>query len=123
MRILVLDDEPAITESWARIFNAVGYEVAAFEQGQEALESARSLPPDLAIIDVRLQDQDGLSLAKELISIAPSCKVLLMTGCTDAVAQLDSAGAQDFDFELLLKPISPPELLDKIRTKLAMIRV
>jgi hypothetical protein len=49
----------------------------------------------------------------------PTCKILLIRGLNDGSALVGKAAEQGFDFELLAKPIVPPELLEKVRSKLA----
>jgi two-component system response regulator AtoC len=86
--ILVIDDEQLIRRSIARRLTASGYEVLEAENGKVALERAASRP-DLAILDYRLPDMDGLTVLKQIKQIDPDILVILLT----AYANVDTAVA------------------------------
>jgi len=57
--VLVVDDEPAITDLLATALRYMGYQVTTAATGQSALEAAASVAPDLVVLDVMLPDIDG----------------------------------------------------------------
>jgi DNA-binding NtrC family response regulator len=118
-RVLIVDDQPIVAATLMMILKRFGYEVTAFHLGEHALEHAKAAPPDLALIDALLTVSDGVSVAMELTAIAPSCKVFVMSGGNEVLELLNAAATKGFHFELLPKPIAPPELLEKVRAKLA----
>jgi DNA-binding response OmpR family regulator len=122
-RILVVDDEHVISNTLAMIFRHAGYEATGYKTGSEALEYAKSSPPDLALIDDLLPGPpDGAFIAMELSRLVPGCEILLMSGMNDATKLVSKAAEQGFDFELLAKPIPPSELLEKVKSKLTVSR-
>src|SRR6516165_4640214 len=63
-RVLVVDDEPEMRETCRKILARHGYELSLAECGEAALQKLRDLPLDLAIIDLRLPDMDGLEVLR-----------------------------------------------------------
>ena len=59
-------------------------------------------------------EMNGIEAAVEILRILPNCKVLLISGNAGYGDLLEKARAKGFDFELLLKPVPPPDLLAKI---------
>ncbi len=115
MRLLVADDDPDILSFVRRGLIFEGYEVDTAADGLEALEKARSSPPDLVILDVMMPGLDGIEVAKRLRQ-AGKVPVLMLTArgtVADKVAGLDS-GADDY----LVKPFDFDELLARIRALL-----
>jgi len=112
--VFVVDDEPAIAETQALVLQMHGYNAIAFTNPLTALSSAADLKPDLLLSDFQMPEMNGLSFAVELQSLCPNCKVLMISG---AVSHALHHPARD-RFEFLEKPISPPDLLAKIRVTL-----
>lgn len=114
-RILVIDDEPKITDFIRRGLIYEGYKVEVAYAGEEGLTKARDFPPDLVILDVMLPDLDGLEVCRRLRQ-ASDVPILMLTAkdaIPDRVAGLDS-GADDY----LVKPFAFDELLARIRALL-----
>lgn len=114
MKILVVDDDPAVRESLRRslIFN--GYAVLLAADGEEALDKVQSERPDMAILDVMMPKLDGLEVCRELRSQGDDIPILLLTArdsVSERVAGLD-AGADDY----LTKPFALEELLARTRS-------
>ena len=116
MKILVVDDEPAVRESLRRALQLEGYEVDLAGDGQEALESMRSNGVDAMILDVSMPRLDGLETCRRLRSAGSALPVLMLTArdeVSDRVAGLD-AGADDY----VVKPFALEELLARLRALL-----
>jgi len=116
MKILVVDDEPAVRESLRRALRLEGYEVDLAGDGQEALESMRSNGVDAMILDVSMPRLDGLETCRRLRSEGSALPVLMLTArdeVADRVAGLD-AGADDY----VVKPFALEELLARLRALL-----
>jgi CheY-like chemotaxis protein len=114
-RVLVVDDEQVIADTLAKILDLNGYEASAVYSGTAAVESARSLQPDLVISDVIMQDMNGIEAAIHIRGFLPSCKILLFSGQAATADLLENARAQGHEFEILAKPVHPADLLAKIR--------
>ncbi len=79
-KVLVVDDEQVIADTLAKILDINGYDASAVYSGLSAVESARTLQPDLIISDVIMQDMDGIEAAIKIRAFLPSCKILLFSG-------------------------------------------
>ena len=116
MRILVVDDEPAVRSALERALRLEGYDVALAEDGLDALRSVASSPPDLVVLDVLMPEIDGLEVSRRLRRAGDRTPILMLTardGVSDRVAGLD-AGADDY----LVKPFELEELLARVRALL-----
>jgi CheY-like chemotaxis protein len=113
-KILVVDDERAIAATLAKILDYRGYKTAKAYSGEEAVQLACSFQPDCIVSDVMMGKMNGIDAAIEILRTLPSCKVLLVSGNAGYGDLLENARANGFDFEILLKPVPPPELLARI---------
>ena len=111
--ILVIDDEVQIRRILRISLEANGYQVAEAATGQEGLELAGRLRPDVVVLDLGLPDQDGLDVLRQLRewSRTPVLALSVRDRDQDKIALLD-AGADDY----LTKPFSMGELLARLRT-------
>jgi CheY-like chemotaxis protein len=113
-RIFVVDDEPVIASTLAAILQMHGFSATFFTSPLEALAAARAKSPDLLISDVEMPDLSGIELAIKMKAQYPKCKILLFSGRPSTLDLLESARAQGHNFDLLLKPVFPPEFLSEI---------
>jgi two-component system, OmpR family, response regulator MprA len=117
VRIMVVDDEPAVRESLRRALSLEGYDVELAGDGVEALEAMRENgDPDAILLDVLMPRLDGLELARRLRSRGVRTPILMLTArdeIRDRVAGLD-AGADDY----VVKPFALEELLARVRALL-----
>jgi two-component system response regulator MprA len=116
MRILVVDDDPAVRDSLARTLRFEGYQVETADDGHEALDAVRAGEPDAMILDVSMPRLDGLNTCRQLRGEGMLVPVLMLTArdsVGDRVAGLD-AGADDY----LVKPFALQELLARLRALL-----
>ncbi|MCW2862642.1 MAG: two-component system, OmpR family, response regulator MprA [Pseudonocardiales bacterium] len=116
MRILVVDDEPAVRESLASSLTFEDYEVITATDGLSALDELDRTRPDLAILDVLMPRMDGLTTCRRLRARGETLPVLMLTArdtVGDRVTGLD-AGADDY----LVKPFELDELLARVRALL-----
>jgi len=114
-KVLVVDDEQVIADTLARILDLNGYDASAVYTGTAAVESARSIRPDLIISDVIMPDMDGIEAAINIRSFLPNCKILLFSGQAATADLLENARARGHEFEILGKPVHPSDLLAKLR--------
>ena len=105
-RVLVVDDDDAQREAMARTLLRAGYAVTAARSGAEAIEACRASEPQVAVIDVFLDDAGGLGLARALRSEREDVRVLFVTGL--AVASVREALAPA---PVLFKPFARRDLL------------
>ncbi|MGA8727108.1 MAG: response regulator [Terracidiphilus sp.] len=93
-----------------------GFRARSFTKPLEALEAARLEAPDLLISDVVMPQLSGIDLAIQVRECCPNCRVLLFSGQASTAHLLEAASANGHDFELLLKPVHPADLLTRIRS-------
>jgi len=110
--LLVVDDDQNLIELIALKLKAEGYEVTTAGTGQEAVQAAKAAIFDLCIVDLRLSDQDGISVMRELHSINPGMRVIILTGygTVESAVQAMQEGAYSY----LSKPFNTQELLLQI---------
>jgi CheY-like chemotaxis protein len=113
-KILVVDDEHAIASTLATILGHQGYEMATAYSGEEAIKVACSFQPNFILSDVMMGTMNGVEAVIEILRALPNCKVLFISGNADYRDLLGKARAEGFNFEVLEKPIPPPELLRRI---------
>ena len=111
--VLLIDDDETIRKSLSRTLRKEGFDVDTAADGKQALEKSQLRRYDLALVDIRLPDMEGTKLLKMLREKAPKIKEIIITGypsIENAVQAIDY-GADAY----LIKPISPSDLLAKIR--------
>ena len=116
MRILVVDDEPAVREAVERALRLDGHDVAVAVDGGEALDTLAEQPADAVVLDVLMPRVDGLELCRRIRDGGDRTPVLMLTArdaVSDRVAGLE-AGADDY----LVKPFALEELLARVRALL-----
>ncbi|HEU5431771.1 MAG TPA: response regulator transcription factor [Thermomicrobiales bacterium] len=124
-RILVVEDEPAISGFVRRGLIFEGFAVEVIADGRQALAALRDAPPDLVILDVMLPGIDGLEIARRLraaeADAAAGATPILMLTARDTVPDRVSglkAGADDY----LIKPFAFEELLARVEALLRRAR-
>ena len=116
VRVLVVDDEPDLADMVATTLRFDGCRTATAGNADEAMRVARELRPDIAVLDVMLPGEDGVSLLARLRSEHPGLPVVLHTArgeTRDRIAGL-RAGADDY----VVKPFSLEELLARLQAVL-----
>lgn len=115
MRILIADDEPTIADSLQMILSQDGFEVATAYDGETAVERARQFCPQILLCDVMMPNLNGVEVAIQVRTILPACRVVLFSGQAGVEDLVQQARRRGYQFELLLKPIHPTDLLDHLR--------
>lgn len=114
--ILIVDDDPRITDLLRRVLAYEGYTVAIAATGDEALDRSLEHPPDAIVLDIMLPGMDGLEVTRRLRAAGDNVPILLLTArdaVSDRVAGLET-GADDY----LVKPFAPEELLARVKALL-----
>jgi response regulator NasT len=118
IRILVAEDETIIRLDLVEMLTESGYEVVAqAENGAVAIELAKKLKPDLAILDVKMPEMDGITAAEQIITLAP---VLMLTAFSqrELVERARDAGVMAY----VVKPFSISDLVPAIEIAISRHR-
>jgi len=117
--ILVADDEKNIVQLARLYLNKEGYEVEAAYDGAQALEKARSVRPDLIVLDIMMPEMDGLAVCKELRKTS-NVPIIILTARGDDVDRIVGLelGADDY----VTKPFNPRELVARVKAVLRRSR-
>lgn len=111
-RLLIVDDEQSVREVVSEYFSEQGYGVETAGGGEEALALVQTNPPDLVLLDVRMQGLDGVATLRRLREIAPQVSVIMVTANEDVglaretlkLGALDYV-AKPFDFVYLERAV------------------
>jgi len=110
--ILIVDDDLAILRCFSRIFEKKGYNVTVAGKGKEAIEKLSVNRYDVALVDLRLPDMEGVELFPIIQSRSPKTLKVMLTGKIG----LQNSGADVF----LGKPVNPDQLLSIIDAELKL---
>src|SRR6266567_215104 len=120
--VLVVDDDPDVARFVEVNLRSAGYEVTVASDGEEALEKAVEMRPDLVLLDVMMPKLDGFEVAERLRrdGRTSSCSIIMLSAkglSTDKVLGLAS-GADDY----IIKPFDGSELLARVKRTLLRAR-
>jgi CheY-like chemotaxis protein len=107
-RVLVVDDESIVCQSYQLALTDAGYDVHTVETGQEAIQACRAERFDVMLADLRMPDMDGLEVARVVSRECPELRVVMITGypTRESAEQASRLGISDY----LEKPLSPERL-------------
>ncbi len=115
-RLLVVDDEPEIRSLLCDYFGRSGFEVQSAQDAATARLAVAQQPPDLALLDVNMPGENGLSLARWLRDTHPRIGIVMLTSAADSVDRIVGLelGADDY----IPKPFELREVLARVRAVL-----
>ncbi len=113
LRVLVVDDEPAIRRFLRAGLSSQGYVVTEVEEGLQAVDVARRKGTDLIVLDLGLPDIDGIEVIGRIRGAGSSIPIIVLSSRNDEAAKVDALdlGADDY----VTKPFGIDELLARIR--------
>ncbi len=116
LRVLVVDDEPAIRRFLRTSLGAQGYQVLEAENARAALEAFGRNPPDVLVLDLGLPDRDGFEVIRELRAAGSAAPIVVLSSRADEAGKVQALdlGADDY----VTKPFSVEELLARLRAAL-----
>jgi DNA-binding response OmpR family regulator len=115
LRVLVVDDERALADLVGSYLTRDGFEVSIAGDGQQAIDQARQVDPDVMVLDLGLPVIDGVEVCR-VVRTFSDCYIIMLTARTEEIDKLIglSVGADDY----VTKPFSPRELLARIHAML-----
>src|SRR3954470_15711534 len=119
-RVLVVDDEPSITDAVATALGYEGFDVSTAANGRDALARVEDFRPDLVVLDIMLPDLDGIAITKRLRRDGIEVPVLFLTARDDTADKVQglTVGGDDY----VTKPFSLEEVVARIRAVLRRTR-
>lgn len=114
-RVLVVDDDAALSEMLGIVLRGEGFEPVFCADGAEALSAFRDAQPDLVLLDLMLPGRDGVDVCRAIRAESGTPIVMLTakSDTVDVVVGLES-GADDY----VIKPFKPKELIARIRARI-----
>ena len=110
--VLIVDGDHLAADTWSAIFRLHGYRVMTAYDGVSGFGLATGTPPDLLITGMTMLGMNGVDLALLVKSAIPECKILLFSGQSPQ-EMLAAAGAQEYGFQMVIKPMHPTQMLQK----------
>jgi two-component system KDP operon response regulator KdpE len=116
LRVLVVDDEPAIRRFLRASLSAQGYQVIEAQTAHGAIELFRRNTPDVVVLDLGLPDGDGLDIIRDLRESGSAAPIIVLTSRTDEAGKVRALdlGADDY----VTKPFGVEEFLARLRAAL-----
>ena len=111
--VYVLDDDSSFLKSTRRLLDSAGYKVQAFTDPIAFLEDAAMHRPEVAVIDIRMPEMNGLEVQRRLRTVSPSTRVIILTSKNDPLVRMSAmnGGASAF----FIKGMENEELLAGIK--------
>ena len=113
IRLLLVDDEEAYVDVLANRLSRRGFEVTKTYSGTQALQAMRGKEFDVAVLDLKMEDMDGIEVLKVVKRMDPKMQVIMLTGHGSETAARQGIEFGAFDY--LMKPCELDALVDKIR--------
>jgi len=115
-RILLVDDDPNLCRTLADILHVKGYSPLVALRGEEACRLVKDERPDLALVDLKLPDMDGLSLVREFRQLLPGMEYILLTGHATQESAIEALNLGAYSY--LEKPYDMGRLLITVQRAL-----
>lgn len=116
-RLLLVDDEVGYLDVLAKRLTHRGFTVTTAANGAEAIRALRNWEFDLAVVDLKMEDMDGIEVLKVLKKMDPALQVIILTGHGSERAARDGLAYGAFDY--LIKPIGLDPLIARIHAALS----
>ncbi len=117
-KILVVDDDETIRRTLKAILEREGYQVATASTGKEAIEKTLKTAYNLALLDIRLPDMEGVDLLEHFKDGTPKMRKIMITGYPSMQNAIDSLNKKADLY--LTKPVDPHYLLTVIQEQLSL---
>lgn len=112
IRLLLVDDEEDFRTTLASRLRRRDFDVIEVDSGQRALQSIRTAPIDVVVLDVRMHGMDGLETLREMRRVNSLVEVIMLTGHASVESAVEGMRLGAFDY--LMKPCDINELVVKI---------
>ena len=111
-RLLIVDDEKDFVLSLADVLESYGYIVEMAHSAKSAIEKVKKFDTDVALLDIRLGNENGINLIGRLKEQSPKLLFIVMTAYATADTAIEAL--QEGAYDYLRKPLNPMDLLAKL---------
>lgn len=113
IHILIVDDQPIISDSLELLLDKYGFHVSVANSGTQALKQCEERQPNVVLMDIQMPEMNGITTTKEIKNRWPDTKIIMVTTFeeTSSVSEAIEAGAEGY----VLKSVQPEELVAAIR--------
>ena len=117
--ILLVDDDTDLLELLSQTFTEAGFSIARATNGLDALKMARSLSPDLIVLDLILPEQDGFTVCETLRRehATAGIPIIMLTGLISQLSRYSGLGCGANDY--VMKPVTPKQLMSRMEPLLS----
>jgi len=115
-RILIVDDDENILKTFSTVLRDAGYTTDTAQNGKEAIEKTKANFYNLALIDIRLPDMEGIELLTNLVDTTPKMVKIIITGYPSLQNAVEAVN-KDAD-GYIIKPANMADLLTKVKQHL-----
>jgi FixJ family two-component response regulator len=116
--VCLVDDDPAVLRSIGRLLASDGFAVRAFDRPKCFLDYARTNPVPLVILDIWMEEMNGLAVQAQVAALSPDTRVIIMTGRDDPAAR--QAALRSGVFAFFTKPFDGDKFLGAVQMALAL---
>ncbi|MBD3872454.1 MAG: response regulator [Acidobacteria bacterium] len=117
IRLLLVDDEVGYLEVLAKRLTRRGFKITTANTGAEAIRDLRKSDFDVAVVDLKMEDMDGIEVLKVLKRMVPALHVIILTGHGSERAAREGISQGAFDY--LIKPIGLDPLIARIHAAMS----
>ena len=114
-KILIIDDEVDVGIFFKRLLQKKGYQLTVAVNGVEATKALKETTFNVAMVDLKLPDTDGLTLLQQIKSVQPACEVIIMTGYSTTRTAVKAIQLGAFDY--LEKPFDDIDAVENLIMK------
>jgi DNA-binding NtrC family response regulator len=111
--VLLVDDEKEFLETLIKRLQKRKLKVTGVGSGEDALKVIKETPPDVVVLDVRMEGMDGIQTLREIKKVSPLVEVIMLTGHANMEVAVEGMEVGAFDY--LMKPMDIDELLYKLQ--------
>ena len=106
--IVVIEDHPPVLKLLSTLCRAEGHEVMSFDNGRAGLDAIREMTPEVALVDRRLGEMDGLDMIREAREASPTTRFVMVSACSETrdIVTAVRRGVCDY----VTKPFEPEEI-------------
>ena len=115
--VCLVDDDPAVLKSIGRLLASDGFSVRSFDKPKSFLAHVRTTPVPLVVLDIWMDEMNGLEVQAQLSMLSPSTRVIVITGQDDPAVKTTAQHQGVFAF--FTKPFDDEEFLVAVRGALA----